>query len=78
MNRSRWLIALALPILFGTANRAMAAKSLSIEKMEQLLATLDGKPDGGQNLTLALRGPRFPDKSRHRMSGQKRAIAAPA
>ena len=33
-------------MLFGTARPATAAKTLSIDQVEQLLATLHGKPDG--------------------------------
>ncbi len=46
MNRRLWLVAVASLMLFGIARPAVAAKTLSIEKMEQLLATLHGKPDG--------------------------------
>lgn len=46
MNRRQWLIAVALLIVFGAARPALAAKTLSTEKMEELLATLHGRPDG--------------------------------
>ena len=46
MNRRLWQIAFVLLVAFGTARPAMAAQSLSIEKMEQLLVTLQGKADG--------------------------------
>jgi hypothetical protein len=46
MKRRRWLIAVALLMLLGTARPAMAAKTLSIDQVEQLLETLHGKPDG--------------------------------
>jgi VWFA-related protein len=46
MNRRRWLVAVGLLAVFGAARPALAAKILSTEKMEELLATLHGKPDG--------------------------------
>jgi hypothetical protein len=46
MNRRLWLIAVALLIVAGAARTAAAAKALSIEKMDELLAPLHGKPDG--------------------------------
>jgi VWFA-related protein len=46
MNRRRWLVAVALLAVFGAARPALAAKILSADKMEELLATLHGKPDG--------------------------------
>ena len=39
----RWMVLL---LLLGSAWPAQAAKTLSVEQMEQLLATLEGKPDG--------------------------------
>lgn len=46
MNRRLWLIAVAVPIVFCTTRTAAAAKTLSIESMDQLLGPLRGKPDG--------------------------------
>ncbi|MGO9326065.1 MAG: hypothetical protein ACLP07_16035 [Terracidiphilus sp.] len=46
MYRPRWLIAVAVLVLFGTARPVAAAKTLFIGQMEQLLVTLHGKPDG--------------------------------
>ncbi len=46
MKRRLWQIAFALLVAFGTAQSALAAQTLSIEKMEELLTSLRGKSDG--------------------------------
>jgi hypothetical protein len=43
MSMLKWMVLL---LLLGFAWPARAANTLSIDQMEQLLATLQGKPDG--------------------------------
>ncbi len=45
MIRRSWPTAIILSLLLGATRPATAAKQLSIEKMEELLLTLHGKPD---------------------------------